>query len=160
MPRGTLQDKMTSEYYLLADLIDFNTKYANYVQCTNPSNLTKINSQGSDCSDSDKNIQTVNDAYNLIMDQSTGDISKIKSINLANPITPQQYDASFNYIRNTYNTDVLKLRSELDAKMKELYETPDSRIYEYKMTYDSTMYAGIIWTILATTGLYFVFTKL
>jgi hypothetical protein len=76
----------------------------------------------------------------------------------ANTVTgKKQYDID---ITNTYNSDVLKLRSELDAKMRELYGTPDSRMFEYKQSYDSTIYAGILWTILATTGLYFVFTKL
>jgi predicted MPP superfamily phosphohydrolase len=159
MPTGTIQDKMTAEYYLLADLIDFNKKYANYVQCSKTGdNLT--NSQGLTCSADDKNIQTVNDAYNSIMDAQTGSVAKFKDITLTNAITPQQYDASYNYITSTYNNDVLKLRSELDAKMKELYATPDSRIYEYKASYDTTMYVTILWTILATSGLYFVFTKL
>ena len=160
---------MNSETALLADLADFNTKYANYIKCLNASGTSITNSQGAKCSLQDSNIQTVNDAYNKISQYTTingtntltgGDTYGIVSAPLNSMPTTAQYDASFNYIKTTYNNDVLKLRGELDSKMRELYATPDSRIYEYKQSYDSTIYAGILWTILATTGLYFVFTKL
>lgn len=160
---------MSAEGKLLADLNDFNAKYASYVQCMNSSSITKNNSSGSTCTATDMNIQTVNDAYNKLVTYTTsngtntltgGDVYTVLNTKLDQSMSIPKYDASYNYITNTYNSDVLKLRSELDAKMRELYGTPDSRMFEYKQSYDSTIYAGILWTILATTGLYFVFTKL
>lgn len=160
---------MSAEGKLLADLNDFNAKYASYVQCTNSSSITKTNFSGATCTAADMNIQTVNDAYNKLVTYTTsngkntltgGDVYTVLNTRLDQSMSIPKYDASYNYITNTYNSDVLKLRSELDAKMRELYGTPDSRMFEYKQSYDSTIYAGILWTILATTGLYFVFTKL
>jgi hypothetical protein len=170
MPRIEGLTVMESENKLLADLMDFNKKYANYVQCTDTMlNTNGKNAQGQTCSNDDKNINTVNTAYDKLITYTTsggtntltgGDIYSIFNTHVNNGVTNQQYDASFNYIKNTYNNDILKLRGELDAKMKELYVTPDSRMHESKVIYDSTIYAGLLWTILATSGLYFVFTKL
>jgi hypothetical protein len=160
---------MSAESKLLADLNDFNAKYANYVQCTNSASITKTNSSGATCTVDDMNIQTVNDAYNKLVTYTTsngtntltgGDVYRVLNTNLNNAPSKQQYNDSYDYVTKTYNSDVLKMRGELDAKMRELYATPDSRMFEYKQSYDSTIYAGILWTILATTGLYFVFTKL
>jgi hypothetical protein len=170
MPRIEGLTTMEAESQLLADLMDFNNKYANYVQCTDPALITNGNNvQGQTCSTTDKDINTVNNAYNKLLTYTTsnrtntltgGDIYTLLNTHLTNPVSNEQYDASFNYIKQTYNNDIIKLRNELDTKMKELYLTPDSRMYEYKNTYDSSIYTGILWTVLATTGLYFVFTKL
>ena len=58
------------------------------------------------------------------------------------------------------NEDILKLRAELDQKLQELYYTNNSLSSEHKVSYDTTMYTGILWTILATSVLYYVFVKL
>jgi len=65
--------------------------------------------------------------------------------------TTQDLDASYNKIQ--------VLRQELDAKLKELYGTEDSIFQEEKMVYDANVYAGLLWTVLATSIIYYVFTK-
>jgi len=60
---------------------------------------------------------------------------------------------------NKYSNN-LNLRNELDLKMKEILKTDDSFVNQSKLHYDSTMYASIGWTILATSLLYYVFRKL
>ncbi len=72
--------------------------------------------------------------------------------------------------KTTYNTQLadiidknsknVALRGDLDLKLKELFKTDDSKIHESKLIYDSTMYTGIAWTILATSCLYYVFVNL
>jgi len=52
------------------------------------------------------------------------------------------------------------LRGELDEKLKELYVTEDSLAYEQKRMFDGTVYTSLIWTVLATTTLFYVFKKL
>lgn len=64
----------------------------------------------------------------------------------------QMLDSSFNEIQS--------LRSELDVKLKELYHLDNSVYSENKMSYDTTIYTGLLWTVLGTSMLYVVFTKL
>jgi hypothetical protein len=159
---------MNSENRLLADLADFNVKYNTYIACNNeyinPGN-SKLK-----CSNVDLSKNTYVSAYEKLKTTSPGYEGSVINVNnnlkaFANDpkyknISPAIYDASFQYIKNTHQNDILKLRSELDAKLKELYATEDSRMNEYANYYDTTMYVGILWTILATSGLYYAFTKL
>lgn len=159
---------MNSENRLLADLNDFNMKYNTYVACNNK----YINSGNSNlkCSEVDLSKNTIVSAYEKLKTSQTGypgsvmDATTTMNDFIRDPkyknVSPAIYDASFQYIKNTHQNDVLKLRSELDAKLKELYSTEDSRMNEYANYYDTTMYVGILWTILATSGLYYAFTKL
>jgi hypothetical protein len=128
----------------------FNLQYATYIKCNNPS--TKAG-----CSSSDI-------AWDTVRQKGTALTTAISLLgpdinNMNNKITPSQYDSSFNAILNQHN-NIQTTRSELDSKLKELYEIPGSFVVDSKYQYDSTMYTGIIFTILATSMLYYTFTKL
>jgi hypothetical protein len=70
------------------------------------------------------------------------------------------YDTSNNYIKTNYN-NIINERSELEAKMKELYKSNDSIFNsDFRSKYDATMLTGIIWSVLAGCVLYYTFTKL
>jgi hypothetical protein len=62
-------------------------------------------------------------------------------------------------IMNSYS-GVVNQRTSLDAKLQELYGAPGSINDIYSQQYDTTMYMSIVWTVLATSLLYFVFIKL
>jgi len=51
-------------------------------------------------------------------------------------------------------------RTELDNKLKELYDIPGSKSLDYKYNYDSTIYSGILVTIIASGIIYYTFTRL
>lgn len=68
----------------------------------------------------------------------------------------QFYSVDFDRVQS----NIVKLRGELDTKLKEIYNVDSSISTENKIQFDSTMYTGIMWTILATTVLYFTFIKL
>ena len=55
---------------------------------------------------------------------------------------------------------VTKQRSDLDAKLRELYDIPGSKSLDFKYNYDSTIYSGILLTIIASGVVYYTFTKL
>jgi hypothetical protein len=59
-----------------------------------------------------------------------------------------------------YHEDIKKLRAELDIKLNALYQTNHSLLADYKYEYDTSIYTGILWTILASSVLYYVFTKM
>jgi len=61
---------------------------------------------------------------------------------------------------NTKKNDIQTLRNELDEKLKVLYQTDNPFLNDYKTQYDATMYTSILWTILATSVLYYTFTVL
>ena len=56
--------------------------------------------------------------------------------------------------------NVTKQRSDLDAKLRELYDIPGSKSLDYRYNYDSTVYSGILLTIIASGVIYYTFTKL
>lgn len=58
------------------------------------------------------------------------------------------------------NSQNVKLRNDLDEKMGEIYEYNDSRIVNSKLHLDSTVYTGVLWSILATSLVYIIFTKM
>jgi hypothetical protein len=140
-----LDNIYSKETTLLADLSDFNRKYIEYTDCSR-----------SNCATLSQKRAAMTQAYNVIMQ------TDIPNMNRAMPsggLTPAQYDASFANLVTTHD-NVVKLRSELDIKMKELNRDADSKYADYKGNFDSAIYTNILVTVLATTLLYFTFTKL
>ena len=60
----------------------------------------------------------------------------------------------------TQHGNIIQQRNQLDIKLKEINKSQDSAYSMYKAKYDSTMYSSIIWTILATALIYYIFVKL
>ena len=58
------------------------------------------------------------------------------------------------------HNEILKLRAQLDQQLQELYTLNNSLSVENKIAYDTTIYTGLMWTILATSIIYFVFVKI
>jgi len=153
---------LEAESTLLDQIIDFNKKYARYVTC-NDSTMNPLNKLN--CSDIDMNYNTVHDAYSKILLQTSngdnvfGSILDVSNTRLSNNINYAVYDASRVYIKNTYNNEILDLRNELDNKMKELNTNNNSISAEYKNRFDSTIYSGLMLTVLVTSMLYYIFQR-
>ena len=75
--------------------------------------------------------------------------------------TNNQYDASLNQLKSDY-VNLLQLRSDIDLKLQNLTKTDNSNSVTAMTghTLDATIYANLLWTILATSLVYIVFTKL
>lgn len=154
---------MQNEQQLLNDLNEFNAKYARYVACSD--NILNANNK-LNCTDIELNKQTVTDAYERIVASTngaavSGSLYAVKnSISDTNDyVTNDVADATFNDI-SAKHKNIMRLRGELDEKLKELYVTEDSLAYEQKRMFDGTVYTSLIWTVLATTTLFYVFKKL
>ena len=50
--------------------------------------------------------------------------------------------------------------SEIEMKLKELHQLPGTRVEQLNQQYNATMVAGAMWTVLATSLVYYVFTQL
>jgi len=153
---------LEAESILLDQIIDFNKKYARYVTCNdstmNPNNKLM-------CSAIDLSYNTIQTAYSKILVETSkgenvyGSILDVSNTKLSNNISYAVYDSSHSYIKNTYNDEILNLRNELDTKLKELNSNKDSISAEYKNRFDSTIYSGLMLTVLVTSMLYYIFQR-
>lgn len=77
-------------------------------------------------------------------------------------VIPSEYKSQptqYSNIMKKYDK-VTETRDDLDQKLRELYDIPGSKSLDYKYNYDSTMYSGILITIVASAVIYITFTKL
>jgi hypothetical protein len=59
----------------------------------------------------------------------------------------------------SYNT-LLTDRSDLDRKMKEVLALQGSMVNEHQNYVDGSVYTTLLWTVMATSLIYYVFTKI
>ena len=145
---------MDTSMEVLADLKEFNKKYQKYVKCAD---ITLPDSAKSDCTDTDKNIQTVNDVYDKLM--TNGSIQKLQSVPLNKYISSAEYETKHTEILQTHS-EIIPLRKELDSKMKQLMDDEDNINADYKDKYDATMYSSLVLSVVLTSSLFFIFKKL
>jgi len=145
---------------LMNDLNSFNLKYAKYVKCNGATTLLHS------CAPDDFTCCSHNDqdktALDKLKSKIDGDIASFNtSVGKYDKLSVQQSDFDVNR-KNIIQTeaDVQKLRQDLDSKMREIYNVNSSVVNDSFIQYESTMYTGLLFTILATTVLYYTFTKL
>lgn len=148
---------MENETRLLDHLNDFNSKYAAYISC-------KENGIPTGCIVQNKENE-LNTAYTTIVQTnnnvlSGGSLYDLSgSIAVSSGVSESAADASFNDIKAKHR-EIMRLRSELDAKLKEVYVTDDSFAHEQQRIFDGTIYTSLLWTVLATSLLFYTFKKL
>lgn len=146
---------------LMTDLNNFNIQYAKYINCQK-NNLPSTNCSSTDptcCSVENKqniNLSTLTVSQNIIQND-INDIKTTLNQNKSLFLNPSQYDSRFNELIEK-EKGVNDLRNELDIKIQELNQ--GKKFTENKLQSDSAIYSGIVFTILATTILYYTFTKL
>jgi len=149
MNHSQISSNMRNEEILIQKLNAFNEKYQRYIHCNNPN----VNS---DCT----GFQPTPTSLNILITEIDQTINNIKSNNNnTSDLVPAAYQTTDNQINNDYQK-VLQLRKELDMKVKQLYNSDKHRITDYEYEYDSSVVSGILMTALATSILYYVFTKL
>jgi iron only hydrogenase large subunit-like protein len=130
-------------------LNDFNQVYYDYIKCSadkskcvSGGTIANVNAKAKSVQDAIANLQS---AYNANKSSQT-----IVS------------DASFNQTHSeiiTKSQSINELRTELDSKMQKIFDT-NNRIGDDFKNYDSTVYTGIAWSILATSLVFFIFTEM
>ena len=160
----TLNAVIASQNTLKQKYADFNTAYGKYLNCVDIGGTTVncLNNTGTIYSNPSLETETTalymalggTGASGPIPDSANTELQEIIALNsaLGAVKTPGQFDASYNSIK-------LK-RAQLDQKLQELYNVDNSIPQLYQSQLDSTVYSGILWTVLATTLLYYVFIKL
>jgi hypothetical protein len=74
------------------------------------------------------------------------------------PEIKSKYPDEYNNIMQKYAQN-LSMRSILDQKLDDIYST-ESRYGSSKRFLDSTIYTSVLWTILATTLVFYIFKKM
>jgi hypothetical protein len=74
-------------------------------------------------------------------------------------ISSQTYQQKYNDIISNYE-NLTKLRTELDSKLEQIHNKPESVLAAYQTYSDTTIGASLIWTVLATSILYYAFTNM
>ena len=70
-----------------------------------------------------------------------------------------EYKRTLKNIENKHK-HIVNLRKELDMKNAELNNINNPAFTDNKMKYDASVYSGVLWTILASSLLYYLFNKL
>ena len=109
----------------------------------------------SDCADgvcpySSPSLPSNTAVINAITNISNAPLQTTDPFTLMEPLT--QLDINYN--------DMAQRRAGLDLKLQQLYNVDNSIPNLYQSQLDSTVYSGVLWTILATTLIYYVFIKL
>ena len=129
-------------------LTDYNKAYINYLECNTINASGKINIG---CDNTTNAIQRLTDASNALMAAIQTVQSDLDNIDPSNDNGTQ--------IKTNYQK-MANYRSQLDLKLQELYNDQHSLPNLQQAQVDSTVYAGILWTVLATSLLYYVFIKM
>jgi len=142
----------TNLFDLEKDVVDaingFNTTYYEYVRCL---------SGGSNC-----NVGTPVKEEDVIQASDTVN-RKVNALQVAySKANPQSTDATFKSNHESIMNkakSVDELRRTLDTKMDTILKNKNPPS-ELTRQYDSTVYTGIMWSVLATSVLFYVFTEL
>lgn len=141
------------ERALFNKINEFNEAYSCYTRkaYNDQPNVTQLNI--SDC-DSTKSTEE----YRVSMGTLYSDI--ITLIAELDNIKPTDNNIQSMAVITEINNANTALRNDLKVKMKEIQGSPGSHYDQSKRNLDSTIYASILWTTLATGFLYYVFVEL
>ncbi len=104
--------------------------------------------------------QGLNDVTNYY-GQLISEIDSLEATNLdlTDAINLDNYNINHNVLKNKI-TSFNDLRYDLDTKLRELYLIEGSTSASKKLQYDGTMFAGILWSVLATSVVYYTLYEL
>lgn len=152
---GLEQNQLPNVY---KELLDFDTKYMRYVQCNDKTN--NPNNNVLKCSNDELSTNYFKGSYEKLMGKindpnSTGIFIDSLGVYSAKNPTQEEYKKEFNSIINKYQ-EIKKLRNEIEEKMYDLNDTNT----DYKKQYDSSIFTGILLTILASSMLFYTFKQM
>jgi uncharacterized coiled-coil DUF342 family protein len=141
-----------------SSLQNYNTAYTQYLKCveiqpkSDPNTGTFMRSTTTN--------QYVYDTANCPKPDPRQLLQQIEDLqsSITSIIQTNKVNGSLQMTNASYD-DVVKLRNELDGKLQELYQTNNSIPQIYQQDADSTAYMVILWTILASSLLYYIITK-
>ena len=143
--KGINNDDSLSQ--LANNMYDFENSYYQYIQCKQEEN--------SNCREYSCAFKK---AYNKMVDEQ-GDIQELQTLIQRRMDKLQYLNEQDQEMVSSYLYNLITLRQELDKKMTELNDITYG-FNDNQILYNSTIYSGILWTILASSLLYYVFVHL
>lgn len=160
LDNATPQDNLNIldlEQQVMNNLNTFNGLYAAYIRCKTgspPTTTVAGQTYNTGCTQTPAQLTAVNTAYTTLN-------TSITNLNTAISQVSSFGNAGTNHDNiMAQQAANVKLRNQLDMKMQELLNSDNSISSIYQKNYDSTIYAGILWTVLASSMIYYVFVKL
>jgi len=98
--------------------------------------------------------QKIKNNLNETLSELTNGIDKLNSFIKKYESNPMVEGLATNY------NDILTQRKDLEQKLYELYTNDYDSLYSVKSMVDSSVITGILWTVLATTMIYYIVVKL
>jgi len=95
----------------------------------------------------------ISNSHTTMINKATA-ITTNSGLGLNNDVTQDKTTISSKF------NDVKDKRADLDKQLQSLYNQQDSLANMMGRGTDATIYAGVLWTILATSSIYYIFTKL
>jgi hypothetical protein len=142
---------------VITTLNKFNSTYAKFIRCSSSSSVVI---DKSDCPSELIDPKNAYDDVNAAIQKLSRALAQVNSnVTSSGPITPQKYNETYDKIMRDYG-DLTILRADLDLKMKNLERDDESLSQMYKDKTNATVYASTLWTILASSLIYYVFVKL
>ena len=151
--RETKTEIFEIERELFEKLNVFNQMYSCYIRKNyNNEYISRTQLPVNDCS----NTNITDASINYIFDEITDLVNQVDAIIPDENPGSRKTMTEINYIHTQNN----KIRKDIEMKMNELKEGKGSHAAASKRNLDSTIYASILWTTLATGFLYYVFVEL
>jgi len=140
----------------------YNTAYYNYVKCVenthNPGATISYDSSYNNSNGStDFSSTTCATTANYLNTAYTDLIAKISKVKTTATDIQGGLTSIEDIKKNQNNNQIL--RSELDMKLQDLYSIQNSLPVMNQTSVDSTTFAFMLWTVLASTMLLYVFTR-
>lgn len=146
-------DIMDGENIILDKLKVFNKAYFDYIQCNNATPDT--------CTTLQSSLKTANDNLIIAINSEKQKLTTAQGTTgyLYPNLSQSDYDTKMSGLLRT-NDDIIKMRNDIDMKLKELNYTEDSISNNYKKDFDSIIYAKILLSALTTSLVYYYFKEL
>ena len=164
------QGVFAAETNVMSNLKLYATAYDNYQECKSSdvaisdaiSGRFLRENKGYLCTSTPADLNTATTNANTAILAMTNAIAAYKNSVTAGTSLKKndaQFDASMVQLKGDY-ASMTALRANLDLKLRNLYNAENSIADMNRVETDAAIYANILWTILATSMLYVVFTKL
>ncbi len=154
------------EEKIVKNINEINSKYSIIIRCLDVSNTEigynadittcppdfNANAEVNNLKELIKKTNSLVNIYNNILTQYRGE-------NNPSGISFNSYAQNYKTILEKYNSN-LQLRNELDMKMAEVMQGDKSVSGIYKRTNESMVYTNVIWTVLASSFVYYIFVNL
>lgn len=135
-------------------LRSYDDAYTNYLKCLE--NHPKIIDKEAEIIERDPSSNYVYNSESCVPPDSSSLIRDIKALQTNVMRMTDSTDTSYNEILQKHK-DMIQLRNQLDLKLQQLYNLNGTLPMEIQQQTDTTLYATIMWTILATSMVYLIF---